>query len=89
MFLHVLGMSQVEELLISCACPIMTVYHTHGGQLGYSGHVFKPTSKYSTLFINKLAIKINDLPVLTVLQQGQENTYRSFRVCRGEVLNTK
>ena len=25
-------MTQVEEMLIARACPIMTVYHKHGGQ---------------------------------------------------------
>lgn len=33
------NMSQIEELLVARACPITTVYHKHGGQLGYSGHV--------------------------------------------------
>ena len=29
------NMTQIEELLIARACPIMTVYHKHGGQLGH------------------------------------------------------
>ena len=28
------NMTQIEELLIARACPIMTVYHKHGGQQG-------------------------------------------------------
>ena len=32
-------LSQVEEMLIARACPIMSVYHKHGGQRGYKGHV--------------------------------------------------
>ncbi len=34
-----LGLSQVEEMLIARACPIMCVYRKHGGQRGYRGHV--------------------------------------------------
>jgi hypothetical protein len=34
------GLSQIEEMLIARACPIMTVYRKHGGQRGYRGHVF-------------------------------------------------
>ena len=33
------NMTQIEEMLIARACPIMTVYRKHGGQRGYSGHV--------------------------------------------------
>ena len=25
------GLSQVEEMLIACACPIMFIYHKRGG----------------------------------------------------------
>lgn len=32
-------MTQVEEMLIAHACPIMSVSHKHGGQRGYKGHV--------------------------------------------------
>jgi len=33
------GMTQIEEMLIAWACPIMRVYRKHGGQRGYQGHV--------------------------------------------------
>ena len=33
------GLSQIEEMLIAWACPIMTIYRKHGGQHGYGGHV--------------------------------------------------
>lgn len=32
------GLTQVEEMLIARALPIMTVYIKPGGQRGYSGH---------------------------------------------------
>ena len=33
------GLSEVEELLIARAFPIMSIYRKHGGQRGYNGHV--------------------------------------------------
>ena len=33
------GLTDVEEMLISRACPIMSIYRKHGGQYGYKGHV--------------------------------------------------
>ena len=79
------GISQIEELLITHACPIMTVYHKHGGQLGYSGYVLNLPQNIQQF--NKLLMNINDLPVLTVLRQGRENIHRSFRVRRYAVLH--
>ena len=32
-------LSQVEEMLLANACPIMSVYWKHGGQRGYKGRV--------------------------------------------------
>lgn len=33
------NLSQVEEMLIARASPIMSIYRKHGGQRGYKGHV--------------------------------------------------
>ena len=33
------GLTDIEEMLIARACPIMCVYRKHGGQRGYEGHV--------------------------------------------------
>ena len=38
--------SQVEEMLIAWACPIMSIYREHGGQRGYKGHVVNLHTKY-------------------------------------------
>ena len=35
------NLSQVEEMLIARACPIITIYRKHGGQRRYKGHVVK------------------------------------------------
>ena len=79
-------MTQIEELLIARACPIMTVYHKHGGQLGYSGHVLNLPQNIQQ-FINKLPVRVNDLPVLTISRQGAANTHHNFRVRREKVLS--
>ena len=80
------NMTQIEELLIARACPIMTVYHKHGGQLGYSGHVLNLPQNIQH-FINKLPVNVSDLPVLTVTRQGAANTYHNFHVRRDKVLH--
>ena len=80
-------MTQIEELLIAQACPIVTVYHKHGGQLGYSGHVLN-LPQNTQQFIDKLPVRVNDLPVLTITRQGTANTHSNFRVRREKVLNT-
>lgn len=65
----------------------MTVYHKHGGQLGYSGHILNLQQNIQQ-FINKLPVKaISDLPVLTVLWKGAQNTCHKFRVHRENVLH--
>ena len=80
------GMTQIEELLIARACPIMTIYHKHGGQLGYTGHVLNLPQNIQH-FIDKLPVNVSDLPILTVVRQGAANTHHSFRVRRDKVLN--
>ena len=78
-------MTQIDELLIARTCPIMTVYHKHGGQLGYSGHVLNLPQNIQQ-FINKLPVKVTDLPILTITKQGATNTYHNFHVRRDKVL---
>ena len=36
--LELQNLTQIEEMLIACALPIMRVYIKPGGQRGYSGH---------------------------------------------------
>lgn len=55
-------LTQVEEMLIARACPIMTVYHKHGGQRGYSGHVLN-FPQNTQQFLNQLPAKVNTLPI--------------------------
>ena len=79
------GLTQVEEMLITCACPIMCVYRKRGGQHGYKGHVNLPQNIDS--FLNTLPCNVNDLLILIVCRKGAENTHADFRVRRSKVLS--
>ncbi len=54
-----LGLSQVEEMLIARACPIMCVYRKHGGQRGYRGHVLNLPQDIQQ-FLNSLPPNVSD-----------------------------
>ena len=80
------GLTQVEEMLIAHACPIMCIYRKHGGQRGYKGHVVNLPQNIQG-FLDTLPSNVNDLPILIVRRQGAENTYADFRVRRSRVLS--
>lgn len=63
------GLSQVEEMLIARACPIMTVYRKHGRQRGYRGHILNVPQDIQG-FLNHLPRHVNELPVLVVKRSG-------------------
>lgn len=75
------GLTQVEEMLISRACPVMCVYRKHGGQRGYRGHVLNLPQDVQG-FVDKLPRSIADIPVLLVRRRGVDNTHADFRVHR-------
>ena len=79
------NLSQVEEMLISRACPIMTIYRKHGGQRGYKGHVVNLPQNIQG-FLDSLPSNVSELPVLVVRKQGNNDTYADFRVRRERVL---
>ena len=76
------GLSQVEEMLIARACPIMTVYRKHGGQRGYKGHVLNLPQDIQD-FLNRLPPKVSDL---LLRRSGENNTHSDLRVRRHTVL---
>ena len=78
------GLSQIEEMLIARACPIMTIYRKHGGQRGYQGHVVDLPQNIQGL-LNRLPANISELPVLLVRQHGADNTHADFKVRRQHV----
>ncbi|CAB4041007.1 ATP-dependent DNA helicase PIF1, partial [Paramuricea clavata] len=80
------GLTQVEEMLIARALPIMRVYIKPGGQRGYSGHcVNLPQS------ITELATSLPRYPralsVILVKVKGKNNTFKDVKVRREKVHN--
>ena len=80
-----LQLSQVEEMLIARACPIMCVYCKHGSQRGYKGHVLNMPQDVQGFF-DRLPCHVSQLPILVLQRHGQENTHADFRVHRDKVL---
>lgn len=76
------SLSQVEEMLIARACPIMCIYRKHGGQRGFKGHVPQNVQN----FFDKLPRCTHQLPILFVHRHGAENTHKDFQVRRDRVL---
>ena len=77
--------SQVEEMLIARACPIMCIYRKHGGQRGYKGHVINFPQNVQG-FLNTLPCNVTELPILVVRRHGAENTHKDFQVSRDCIL---
>ena len=79
-------LTQIEEMLIARACPIMCVYRKHGGQRGYKGHVIN-LPQHIQGFLDKLPSNVSDLPILIVRRHGSDNSHADFRVRRECVLS--
>ena len=62
-------LTEVEEMLIARAFPIMCVYRKHGGQRGYKGHVLNLPQDVQG-FLSTLPANVSDLPVLIIRKQG-------------------
>ena len=60
-------LSQVEEMLIARACPIMRVYTKHAGQHVYQGHVVNLPQDLQQ-FVNQLPRSPSSLPVESQVQ---------------------
>ena len=67
------GLTDIEEMLIARACPIMCVYRKHGGQRGYRGHVLNLPQDIQD-FLNRLPRNIVQLPYLIIRRHGTDNT---------------
>ena len=78
------GLSQVEEMLIARACPIMCVYRKHGGQRGYKGHVLNLPQDIQG-FLDRLPCNVKELPVLLLRRNGEDNTHTDLCVRRDRV----
>lgn len=79
------NLTQIDEMLIARASPIMCVYRKKDGQRGYSGHVLNLPQDVQG-FLDKLPCNVSQLPVLVVRRHGSDNTHKDCRVRRANVL---
>ena len=79
-------LTQVEEMLIARAIPIMRVYVKPGGQRGYSGHCINLPQQISEL-AEALPRYTKDIPLILVTMNGKDNNYRNTIVRREKVHN--
>ena len=79
-------LTQVEEMLIARALPVMRVYLKPGGQRAYHGHCINLPQDVSE-FASSLPHYPKDLSVLIVKMKGKDNSTRDVRVQRKKVLD--
>ena len=77
-------LTQIEEMLIARALPIMRVYIKPGGQRGYSGHCINLPQEVKEL-ASKLPRFPKDLPVIIIGMKGKENTMKNVKVRRAKI----
>ncbi|CAB4020418.1 Hypothetical predicted protein, partial [Paramuricea clavata] len=80
------NLTQIEEMLIARALPIMRVYIKPGGQRGYSGHCIKLAQNVTEL-ATSLPRYPKDLTVIIVKVKGKDNTFRDVTVRKQKVHN--
>ena len=78
------NLTQIEEMLIARALPIMRVYIKPGGQRGYSGHCINLPQNVKELAMS-LPRYPKDLAVIIVKAKGRENTFRDVTVRKQKV----
>ena len=77
-------LTQVEEMLIARALPIMRVYIKPGGQRGYSGHCINLPQNVGEL-AHSLPRYPKDLSVIVVKMKGKDNSFKDVTVRRQNV----
>ena len=80
------NLTQIEEMLIARALPIMRVYIKPGGQRGYSGHCINLPQNVTEL-ATCLPRYPKDLAVIIVKVKGRENTFKDVTVRKQKVHN--
>lgn len=84
--LQLQGLTQIEEMLIARALPIMRIYVKPGGQRGYSGHCINLPQNVAEL-ANSLPRYPKDLSVIVVKMKGKDNSFKDVTVRRKNVAN--
>ncbi len=80
------NLTQIEEMLIARALPIMRVYIKPGGQRGYSGHCINLPQNVTEL-ATSLPRYPKDLAVIIVKVKGRDNTFKDVTVRKQKVHN--
>ena len=78
------GLTQIEEMLIARALPIMKVYIKPGGQRGYYGHCINMVQKITEL-AHTLPKYPKDIPLILVTMKGKNNTFKNVLVRKAKV----
>ena len=78
------NLTQIEEMLIARALPIMRVYIKPGGQQGYSGHCINLPQNVTEL-TTSLPRYPKDLAVIIVKVKGRDNTFKDVTVQKQQV----
>ena len=78
------NLTQVEEMLIARALPIMRVYIKPGGQRGYSGHCINLPQNVTEL-AKYLPRYPKNIAVIIVKVKGKENTFKDVNVRKQKV----
>ena len=81
---HLQGLTQIEEMLIARAFPIMRVYVKPGGQRGYSGHCINLPQKVSEL-AQSLPHCPKNIPIIVVTMKGKDNSLKDVVVRKNKV----
>ena len=69
---HVLeDLTQVEEMLIACASPILQVMHSIGGQYKYQGHTISFTQEIKDVF-KTFPWHINNLDLMVIVRKKDD-----------------
>ena len=79
-------LTQIEEMLIARALPIMRIYIKPGGQRGYSGHCINLPQNVKQL-ATTLPRYPRELSVIIVKVKGKDNTFKDVTVKREKVHN--
>lgn len=80
------NLTQIEEMLIARALPIMRVYTKPGGQRGYSGHCINLPQNVKEL-VTSLPRYPKDLTVIIVKVKRRDNTFKDVIVRKQKVHN--
>ena len=78
------NLTQIEEMLIARALPIMRVYIKPGGQRGFSGHCINLPQNVTEL-ATSLPRYPKDLAVIIVKMKGKDNTFKDVTVRKQKV----